>query len=155
MILIGHWLLLGLHKDTPSDNKACRDLVYSRPPPPASCRTSLWPAACLPGPGAGGCSCGPPQPANRASAAQTYSPWTPLLGSAPHKSAQGSGACYLVSHLFDFAFIFVGPLQSFSSPLLLSIQLAFQLPHLCGVRECTEVRSRLLAFSHRLMCQSS
>ena len=58
----------------------------------------------------------------------------PSAGVCPTERLPEGGACYLVSHLFDFALIFVGPLQSLSSSLLLSIQLTFQLPHLREVK---------------------
>lgn len=44
----------------------------------------------------------------------------------------GFGDPYLVRHFLDFALVFVSPLQSFGPPLLLSVQLTFQLPHLDG-----------------------
>lgn len=47
-----------------------------------------------------------------------------------HLSTHPDSSLYLVSHLLDFSLVFVCPLQSFGSPLLLSIQLVFQLPHL-------------------------
>lgn len=78
----------------------------------------------------------------RASITETSSPRLPLLGSPPYSSTRGLAARYLVSHLFDFAFIFVGPLQSLSPSLLLSIQFIFQLPHLCGAKS---IRSEVKA----------
>lgn len=106
------------------------DLLYSLPPPPASCKTSLWTAACPPGPGAGGYSCGPPQPANRVSVTGSHRPVASIYRVGSMQHSQRFWRLHLVSHFLDFAFIFVGPLQSFCSPLLLSIQLTFQLPHL-------------------------
>lgn len=80
----------------------------------------------------------------RTSVTETSSPRLLLLGSALHSSTRGLAARYLVCHLFDFAFIFVGPLQSFSPSLLLGIQLIFQLPHLCGAKS---IRSKVKATS--------
>lgn len=54
----------------------------------------------------------------------------PQLLPPPIRALTQVWSLYLVSHLLDFSLIFVGPLQSFGSPLLLSIQLVFQLPHL-------------------------
>ena len=65
-------------------------------------------------------------------------PGAPRPSSAPEGAGArgGFGAPYLVRHFLDFALIFVSPLQSFGPPLLLGVQLTFQLPHLgLGGRE--------------------